>query len=163
MGYPRKVSKEVKAQMMELHQKGYGHGAIARLLNLHKTTVRRHVKDLVLVEGVEFERADYVRMKIKKLEKQLIEIEKNNIDNLKSKQNIRSEYHRGRSNGTEHLTLQELLVHYNGEKKKHHEGAERERKSAQERRDAWSPERKAEENRKRMVRYHAKNNMVASR
>jgi len=112
MGYPRKVSKEVKEQMMELHQKGYGHGAIARLLDLHKTTVRRHVKDLVLVEGVEFERADYVRMKIQKLEKQLIEIERNNIDNLKSKQNIRLEYHRGRSNGTEHLTLQELLVQH---------------------------------------------------
>jgi len=111
MTYPRKVSNKVKEQMIELNRKGHGHASIGRILNLHKTTVRRHLKDLVLVDGVEFERVDYVKMKIKKLEKQLIEIERNNMN----KHNTPKPNHpRERLNETEHLTLQELLAHYQG-------------------------------------------------
>ena len=66
MAYPRKVSPDIKKEMIDLYSKGYGLKSIGRIVGLHKSTVRRHVKDLVLVDGIELPRAEHLKIKIEK-------------------------------------------------------------------------------------------------
>ena len=68
MATARKVSPEIKEQILELHRQGMREVSIGRLLNLSKTTIRRHVRDLVVVDGVEITRLEYLDYKIGILE-----------------------------------------------------------------------------------------------
>ena len=68
MATARKVSPEIKERILELHGNGMRIGTIGKVLKLHKTTIRRHVFDLVLIDGVEVSRLEYLDHKIGILE-----------------------------------------------------------------------------------------------